>query len=213
MTTKKECPRDYSKGKVYMIRPICGGEDGEIYIGSTTKQYLCQRMTMHRNSYNNWKNGKYHKFTVYDLFDKYGLKDCEIVLIENVNCDSIDELLQREKYHIQNNNCINRITPKQSIQEWRVLNQERLKNYRQEYRAKNIEKIKEIDKIKHIKDKDRRNERSNNHYYTNKEDILKKMKTPFKCICGSVLRVSDKVRHLRSIKHLAYIKQQQKMEN
>ena len=115
MTTKNECPRDYSKGKIYMIRPISGGEDGEIYIGSTTKQYLSQRMTIHRNSYNNWKKGRYHKFTVYDLFDKYGLKGCEIVLIENVNCNSIDELLQREKYHIQNNDCINKIIPRRTV--------------------------------------------------------------------------------------------------
>ena len=48
---KMEQKRDYSKGKVYKIEPISEHDDGEIYIGSTIKEYLSQRMTKHRYSY------------------------------------------------------------------------------------------------------------------------------------------------------------------
>ena len=39
---------NYSNGKVYKIEPISGGEEGDVYIGSTTKRYLSQRMNTHR---------------------------------------------------------------------------------------------------------------------------------------------------------------------
>jgi hypothetical protein len=41
---------NYSNGKIYKI---IGGD--ECYIGSTTKERLCQRMTAQRGNYNNWK--------------------------------------------------------------------------------------------------------------------------------------------------------------
>ena len=34
---------DYSKGKIYCIEPISEHDEGEIYIGSTTKHYLSDR--------------------------------------------------------------------------------------------------------------------------------------------------------------------------
>ena len=48
---------NYNNGKIYLIEPI-DGEDGDVYVGSTTKIYLSQRMSEHRNSYNLWKQGK-----------------------------------------------------------------------------------------------------------------------------------------------------------
>jgi len=35
---------NYQNGKIYFIEPICEHEENERYIGSTTKQYLSQRM-------------------------------------------------------------------------------------------------------------------------------------------------------------------------
>ena len=42
--------RDYSKGKIYKIEPIVEHEPTEIYIGSTTKEYLSQRMVTHKGT-------------------------------------------------------------------------------------------------------------------------------------------------------------------
>ena len=49
---------NYNNGKVYKIEPICEHEEGEIYIGSTTKDYLSKRMVEHRNKYKMYKSGK-----------------------------------------------------------------------------------------------------------------------------------------------------------
>ena len=40
---------NYSNGKIYKIEPI-NGEDGDVYVGSTTKEYLSQWMATHRNN-------------------------------------------------------------------------------------------------------------------------------------------------------------------
>ena len=40
---------NYNNGKIYKIEPL-NGEEGDIYIGSTTKEYLSQRMDS-RGSY------------------------------------------------------------------------------------------------------------------------------------------------------------------
>jgi hypothetical protein len=59
---------DYSKGKIYKIQSHLGDK---IYIGSTTKQYLSQRMVQHKGDYKCWKNGKLNKTFSFELFDEY----------------------------------------------------------------------------------------------------------------------------------------------
>jgi ribosome-interacting GTPase 1 len=99
---------NYSNGKIYKIEPIVEHLEGEIYIGSTTKKYLSQRMDKHRSSYKLWKDGKTNKTTVFDLFDKYGIDNCKIYLLESVNANTKDELLSREGHYIRTLKCVNR---------------------------------------------------------------------------------------------------------
>jgi hypothetical protein len=120
---------NYNNGKIYKIEPICEHEEGEIYIGSTTKDKLCQRMTKHRNDYNCWKNGKYHKFTSFDLFDKYGIENCKIYLIENVNANTKDELLSREGYYIRTMKCINKYIAGRTMKEYHEDNKDKIKQH------------------------------------------------------------------------------------
>ena len=205
--TKK--PIEYNNGKVYKIQPINNADNDPVYIGSTTKKYLSQRMTKHRNSYSLWKNGKYHKFSVYDLFDKYGLDGCEIVLIENVNCNSKDELLQREKYHIQNCNCINKHLPLRTRNEYYKDNFNKYKEIKKQYQKDNANHIKEYQKQYKNDNKTKIMENNKLYYQSIKERNAK----PYKCGCGSVFQLVYKTQHSKSLKHLAYIEQQQKMEN
>ena len=108
---------NYNNGKIYKIEPITGGEDGGIYVGSTTKELLSQRMATHRSNYKQWQNGKGGKVTSFDLFKKYGVENCHITLLEQVNATCKDELHARERHYIQSLACINRIvigrTPKE----------------------------------------------------------------------------------------------------
>jgi hypothetical protein len=95
----------YQNGKVYKIEPL-NGEEGDIYVGSTAKQYLSQRMTKHRELYKLWKKGKGGaNMSSYHLFDKYGIENCSIMLLETYPCNSKDELRGREGFHMRNLEC------------------------------------------------------------------------------------------------------------
>ena len=101
---------DYSKSKIYKIEPINSEDEGDVYIGSTTKDTLAQRMTKHRCDYKYWKivnNQKTYKCS-YNLFEKYGLENCSIFLIEQFSCKSKDELRTREGFYIKTIKCINK---------------------------------------------------------------------------------------------------------
>ena len=67
---------NYKNGKIYKIEPRGDHSEGDIYIGSTTKQYLSQRMVQHRGDYMRFKNGTHNKTNSFDLFDKYGVDNC-----------------------------------------------------------------------------------------------------------------------------------------
>ena len=94
--------RDYSKGKIYNI--VCN-LTGEIYYGSTT-QPISQRMTNHRTKDNIClskqiiERGDYH----------YGL-------VEDYKCDNLEQLLMRERYYVDNNDCVNKRSPITSKEE------------------------------------------------------------------------------------------------
>ena len=99
---------NYNNSKVYKIWSPQGDK---IYVGSTTKQYLSQRMTAHRKDYNYWKSGKGQFITSYLVFDEYGLDNCFIELLEAKSCSSKDELKQLEGGYIRNLVCVNKNIP------------------------------------------------------------------------------------------------------
>ncbi len=68
---------NYNNGKIYKIEPL-NGEEGDIYIGSTTKQYLSQRMDSHRSDFKKFNEGKKVSITSFKLFEKYGIENCNI---------------------------------------------------------------------------------------------------------------------------------------
>ena len=129
---------NYNNGKIYKIEPI-DGEDGDVYVGSTTKTYLSQRMSEHRNSYNLWKQGKRRKVTSFTLFDKYGVENCQISLLENVNAGSKDELNVRERFHQQNITCVNKVISGRTNKEHYEDNKAHIAETTKAYRENNKE--------------------------------------------------------------------------
>ena len=115
---------NYNHGKIYRIVPNCEHDPHEIYIGSTTKKYLSQRMADHILTYRRYKNGKRGLTTSFILFDKYGIDNCSIILLELVNANSKDELLKRERFHIENIKCVNKYVPLRSGDEYYKANKE-----------------------------------------------------------------------------------------
>ncbi len=118
---------NYQNGKIYKIEDM----NGEMcYIGSTTKDYLSKRMSTHRSNYKQFLIEGYHKISVFEIFDKYGVQNCRIVLLELVPSDSKDELLQREAHFIKTIQCVNKVMPNRGKIESAI-----------EYRRKNREMI------------------------------------------------------------------------
>ncbi len=103
---------NYQKGKIYKVESHQGDK---IYNGSTTKDYLCQRMDLHRSQYKRYKDGKTNGYvSVHEIFDEYGIENCNIILIESYPCNTSDELHSREAHHIKLLKCVNKNIPGRS---------------------------------------------------------------------------------------------------
>lgn len=163
---------NYSNGKIYKIEPL-NGEEGDIYIGSTTKEYLSQRLDAHRSGFKQFITGKRkHSTTSFKLFEKYGIENCFIVLLELVDAKSKDELHSREAQYIKTLQCINKLIPLRTTKEWYEDNREHIKEYNKEYKESNKEKIQEYNESNKEKIKEYRVI----YYETNKDIIKDKIK-------------------------------------
>ena len=79
----------YENGKVYKI--VCR-KTGLIYVGSTTKPLLSQRLAAHRYDYQKYLKSGYPFITSFKILEN---DDYYIELLENVNANKKDELLKR----------------------------------------------------------------------------------------------------------------------
>lgn len=181
---------NYNNGKIYKIEPINGGEDGDVYIGSTTKEFLCQRMATHRSNYKQYLKGNRRNVTSFKLFEKYGVESCQIILLESVHANTRDELHAREAHFIKTIACVNKCIPLQTIKEYNQIHKDEIQVYQKEY--KQIHKNELIEKAKV-------------HYQANKAKINQKKKEKINCECGSICRIGDKSQHIKTIKHQDYL--------
>ena len=189
MTTTNN-KRDFSQGKIYRIEPVCEFDEGDIYIGSTTQDLLCKRFRNHRGGYNTFKNGIGNRCMSYVLFDKYGMDRCKILLIENVNASSLDEVKSREAYYIRTLKCVNKCIPlrtrteykkdneqktKENSKDYYEGNKEKIKKYKQQYNVVNEEKVKEYQTNYRQSNKEKTKE-YNKQYNEVNEEIIKEKK-------------------------------------
>jgi hypothetical protein len=93
---------NYANGKIYGIR--CHTTN-LYYVGKTTKKYISSRLAEHVNEYKKWKKNNIACYTT--SFKVLENGNYSIELIENVSCNDVNELNAREKYHINNNECVN----------------------------------------------------------------------------------------------------------
>ena len=137
---------NYANGKVYKIEPICEHNDADVYFGSTTKQYLSQRMDQHRSNFNRKAGMCSSKI----LFEKYGVENCVIILLESVNATTNDELRAVEAKYIVTNACVNKNIPLRTQKEWISDNTEKNKEYMRQYYIDNLDTIQEQQKKYYI---------------------------------------------------------------
>ncbi len=160
---------DYTKGKIYKL--ICN-ETSKIYIGSTC-QSLCKRYGDHVAQYKYWKNTNKNYVSSFKLIID---GNCDIVLIENYSCNNKEELHARERYWIEQYDCVNKIIPTRTQHEYRNDNIDKIKEYDND-RYHNERKLNNDyqEKIKDYRDKNKeKTQEYNKQYYINNKEKIKK---------------------------------------
>jgi hypothetical protein len=180
----------YHQGKIYKI---ISSQTNKIYIGSTCKKYLCQRLQDHKSCYKQWKKNERCKITSFDLLD---LGDVEIILLETYSCNSKDELLAKEKYWMEQNKeiIVNKCRP--------IISKEEKKEHKKQYYEDNKEEKKEHTKQYYEDNKEQIKEHTKQYYEDNKEILKEKKSVLKKCeLCNCEIRTDNFNKHLKSVKH------------
>ena len=129
---------DYKKGKIYAIK---SKETEEVYIGSTCST-LKKRMSCHNSNYKRSLLGVKFRDSCSGKILKFA--DAYIELIENCSCETKRELLDREGEVIKNTpNCVNTQIQGRTMAQYRIDNDDKLKQQGKEYREKNKEMLNE----------------------------------------------------------------------
>ena len=184
---------NYQNGKIYKIESYIGNC---IYYGSTTQQ-LSYRMSGHRRVYKNGKGITSSKVLQYP--------DAKIYLVELYPCNSKIELHMREGYYIKNNDCVNKYIAGRTIKEWRNDNKEKIKKNKSQYYEDNKDIITKHNKQYRDDNKDKILKHNKQYYIKNKEKIKIQSSKQCICICGSIHRLVDKSRHMKTKKHISYM--------
>ena len=214
----------YKRGKIYRI--YC---EDECYIGSTIEPYISNRLSGHKKAYKYFLNGKHRKVTSFLLFEKYGIDNCKIELIESYPCEDINQLTAREGYYIRNTKgCVNKYIMGRTTEEYYEDNKEKIKEYRDQYKEKIIiynkeyyednkdklkkykkewyEKNKEQIKIQQKEYKDQHKEEKKEYqkeYRDQHKEKINEMKR-IQCTCGLMIDKYNKS-HVNTKKHLELV--------
>jgi len=156
---------NYNNGKIYKL---VSNVTDDIYIGSTCLS-LSERLSGHKSNFKCYLEGtRAHTVSSFKILQT---GDYNICLIEDYPCNSLEELRQRERFHIEKNICVNELIPNRSQKEWIETNKERVKQFKQKYKD------------------------------THKEQIIEKNKESTICdVCGSEVRKHNLKRHYKSKK-------------
>jgi hypothetical protein len=224
----------YNRGKIYKLVPRVYENDYIPYIGSTCEKLLSSRLAKHKLKYKAYvlKNKTKELFTTsFKLFEDFGVNNIDIFLIEDYPSNNKYELEARERYHIENNICINKNVPTRTRKEWREINKEELKEKSKKYREINKDELKEKskkyreehkDELKEIKKKyreehkDELKEKKKKYIEDNRDKINEKSRNYYKkclennsemiiCECGGHYKKVNKRKHIKTKNHLIYL--------
>ena len=179
--------KDYSQSKIYKI--ISDLTD-MIYIGSTKRVYLSDRLGKHNWEYREWLKGRKNYVSSFEIIK---LENFKIVLIENFPCNSKDELVQREQYYIDKykSNLVNKNNSYITIED--------KKEYKRLQQLNRDKDKKQAEHKKYVENnKEKVLENNNKSYHKNKY----KYHIKIICDCGREIVKSNLNKHLKSKKHI-----------
>lgn len=209
---------NYENGKIYKL--VIGDLT---YIGSTV-QSLAKRKGGHKGNFNMWLEGRCNFVSSFKLFE---LGNPDIILIENCPCENKEELHRRERYYIESIECVNKVIPTRTGDEYREANRKKYSEYYENNKDKlkeqskvyyennketiikkhklwkesNKDKVKKQRKVYYEDNKEKFREKSKQYKEANKEKLAEKVM----CVCGSTMRYDRLGRHKRTNKHQAYL--------
>ena len=114
---------NYENGKIYKLY---SPSKNIVYYGSTCEKYLSRRLQHHLSDYKRYLNNKQNYITSYAVLE---CEDYKIELLEEISCNNGDQLRERERYYILNNECINKKVPNRSKKEYNQDNKEKIAEY------------------------------------------------------------------------------------
>ena len=103
-------------GKIY--KNICN-ETNLCYYGSTCETLLCKRIAKHRNNYKRFTQGKLSGFC--NSFKILQNGNYNIVLVKQIYCENMKELLDHERFFIENYECVNKNIPNRTKEEYKLI--------------------------------------------------------------------------------------------
>ena len=178
------------KAKIYKI---VNNVDDKIYIGST-RQPLYKRINQHRVRFRS--NYKF-QYSSRILFEKYGIENCSIILIEEVDVKNIEEQrrIEREWFEKLKHIAVNLHLPH--------ITKEEISQQNKLYKITNKDKINERLKIRRETQdfKDNQNIRDKKYREAHVDELKDKRRKTFICECGRETTNTHKLRHFKSIIH------------
>jgi ribosome-interacting GTPase 1 len=153
--------------KIYKIVPKVETIEGDVYIGSTTKD-INDRFEQHKLQYGQWLRHGKRNISSYLLFVKYGVENCKIELIEEVSLSDKKELLMLETYYINTMKCINKNKAFRTREE--KLEYDRIFN--RQYYGNNFQNILDRNKIYYNKNKSKILLQKKEKYLIKKNNLL-----------------------------------------
>ena len=167
---------NYNNGKIYKIE--CG-VTGLVYIGSTTKKTVAQRLSQHASDYRHWLKVDKKSKSI-SSFEVLQNGDYKIYLIELFQCKTKDELTAREGEVIRQfkleSECVNKIIPGRTTKEYRIDNKEKLKDTCREYYKENKDKLTEQVNLYRNSNKEKISDHMKDYYINNKAKIAEQRK-------------------------------------
>ena len=111
--------------KIYAIKST---DSNQVYIGSTSKQYLSQRWATHIYDYRQYKLGR-HKYV-----SSFQILNSPTAFIELLEVCKEGDRYERERYWIENTpHCVNKQLPTQTYPEWVEKNKEDVREYKRNW--------------------------------------------------------------------------------
>ena len=198
---------------IYFIYTITIPNTDFFYVGSTKN--FNSRANSHKNNLSLDESHAVYKYKLYKTIRENGIDNWSIEIIENFECETKQQALDREKYWIETltsiktcNDCLNSISPISHLskaERYRIYH-ETHKEQRKEYNEKNKDHITIIRKKRYTEKREEILQHAKEYREINKEQITIQNKKysdlpPIQCECGGTYTYKHKSRHCTTLEH------------